>query len=334
MPSTTIKVSVIIPTYNRASLIAKTMDSVLAQTCTDYEVIIIDDGSHDNTAEVLHPYLTSHRGRIHYHWQENQGKSVALNRALAQARGEFIAFLDSDDLWHPEKLEVQLFAGTKLGSEHPCFTDANYINNPHLRMTAFEFAQKKYSADFGLIPDPIELFLGTRSGLYIQTVMVRRDLAERVGQFDPKLRVGNDTDYLFRLALLSPFCFVNRTLVSIDRTINRQDGLIEQITINDHLRLQEHEHLYNKWLELTKTSSKTTRDQLLGRLAETHNDWANWHLVNGEYDKARKAMSKAVVTQFTAKGAAKLVLATLAPAIARKEFRRRDEARRRRRLIA
>ena len=73
--------------------------------------------------------------------------------------------------------------------------------------------------------------------------------------------------------------------------MNRQDGLIEQITANDCLRLQEHEHLYNKWLDLTKTSPKSTVF-LLGRLAETHNDWANWHLVNGEYDKARRAMSK------------------------------------------
>lgn len=332
--SSAIRYSVIIPTFNRAALVAKTLDSVLAQSCKDYEIIVIDDGSTDNTAEVIHPYVLGHRDRLHYHWQENQGKSVALNHAMAQARGQFIAFLDSDDLWHPDKLEWHSFVAAQLGAEYPCFTDANYTNNPYLQMTAFEFAQKKYTNEFGLISDPIGLFLGTRSGLYIQTVVVRRDLAERVGDFDPKLRVGNDTDYLFRLALLSPFCYVNKPLVSIDRTMNRQDGLIEQITINNHLRLQEHEHLYKKWLELTKTSPKTTRDYLLGRLAETHNDWANWHLEKGEYDKARKAMSKAVGTQFTAKSAAKLVLATLAPAIARKEFRRRDEERRRSRVIA
>ena len=87
-------------------------------------------------------------------------------------------------------------------------------------------------------------------------------------------------------------------------------------------------------LTLQRRVPRATRSHLLGRLAETHNDWANWHLENGEYGKARKAMSKAVVTQFTAKAAAKLVLATLAPAIALKEFRKRDEERKRRRVIA
>jgi len=329
-----ITVSVIIPTFNRASLLPATIDSVLAQTCTDSEIIVVDDGSDDNTAEIVYRYTVAHGERIRYYWQTNQGKSVALNTALSKVRGKFIAFLDSDDCWHPDKLEWQLFVAAQLGTAYPCFTDANYTNNPHLQMTAFEFAHKHYKDEFGLIKDPTQLFLATRSGLYMQTFVIRRDVAERVGEFDPTLLVGNDTDYLFRLSLLSPFCFVNKPLVSIDRTTNRQDGLIELITTNDPLRLKEHKYLYTKWLALTRGCSKSLRDQLLGRLAETYNDWANWHLVNGEYDEARKALFTAVVTRFTAKATAKLLVATLAPAFARYEFRRRDKERSRRRVIA
>ena len=98
------KVSVIIPTYNRSEKVVKAVKSVLTQTYTDYEVLVIDDGSTDNTKVVLAPYY----GKIRYIFQANQGVSSARNRGIQMARGEFIAFLDSDDEWLPEKLEKQV----------------------------------------------------------------------------------------------------------------------------------------------------------------------------------------------------------------------------------
>lgn len=99
------RVSVIIPTYNRREYVQEAIDSALAQTFTDYEIIVIDDGSTDGTSEALQ---ARYGNRIHYEWQENQGESVARNRGIELARGEYIAFLDSDDLWHPEKLAKQI----------------------------------------------------------------------------------------------------------------------------------------------------------------------------------------------------------------------------------
>src|SRR3990170_2838516 len=98
------KVSVIIPTYNREKYIVETLQSVFAQTFTDYEVIVIDDGSTDNTADVLRPYLD----RIVYIRKPNGGQGSARNVGIKVAKGEYIAFLDSDDLWMPEKLELQV----------------------------------------------------------------------------------------------------------------------------------------------------------------------------------------------------------------------------------
>jgi glycosyltransferase involved in cell wall biosynthesis len=100
------KVSVIIPTYKHRSYVLKTLDSVFVQTFTDYEVIVVNDGSPDDTVELLRPLAES--GRIRYFDQPNAGQAVARNRGLAEARGEFIAFLDDDDLWPADKLEWQV----------------------------------------------------------------------------------------------------------------------------------------------------------------------------------------------------------------------------------
>jgi glycosyltransferase involved in cell wall biosynthesis len=94
-------VSVVICAYNAAPFIAETLDSLFAQTFSDFEVIIVNDGSTDETATVLQPYLS----RIIYYEQPNQGPAAARNAALRLARGEFISVLDSDDLWMPNYLE-------------------------------------------------------------------------------------------------------------------------------------------------------------------------------------------------------------------------------------
>jgi glycosyltransferase involved in cell wall biosynthesis len=99
-------VSVIIPCYNAAHFVAETIRSVAAQSYSNWELILIDDGSSDNTVEVIQPFLEDRR--IRFHTQKNQGVSAARNNGAAFARGDFIAFLDSDDVWLPEKLHRQL----------------------------------------------------------------------------------------------------------------------------------------------------------------------------------------------------------------------------------
>lgn len=97
-------VSVIIPTYNRAGFLEEALKSVLNQTYSNLEIIVVDDGSTDNTKEVLKPF----KDKIKYFYQENKGPAAAKNTGLKSANGEYIAFLDSDDLWPSSKIEIQI----------------------------------------------------------------------------------------------------------------------------------------------------------------------------------------------------------------------------------
>jgi glycosyltransferase involved in cell wall biosynthesis len=113
------KVSVIIPTYNRANLITEAINSVLMQSCKDIEIIVIDDGSTDNTSKVLKTFWD----RIRYIKQKNTGAGAARNRGLKEANGRYIAFLDSDDIWLDFKIELQVAIMEKLPEIGLLFSD-------------------------------------------------------------------------------------------------------------------------------------------------------------------------------------------------------------------
>ena len=115
-------VSIIMPSYNTASFIAESIQSVLAQSYKDWELIIVDDCSPDNTDDVVKPYLSDERIRYLKN-EKNSGAAVSRNRALREAKGKWIAFLDSDDLWMPEKLQKQVRFMEKNGYR---FSYTNY----------------------------------------------------------------------------------------------------------------------------------------------------------------------------------------------------------------
>ena len=119
-------VSIIMPMYNTGAMSSESIDSIIAQTYTDWELIVVDDCSTDNTDEVIKPYLTD--GRIKYYKNEkNSGAAVSRNHALREAKGKWIAFLDSDDLWMPDKLEKQI-RYMEMNSYHFSYTNYSEIN--------------------------------------------------------------------------------------------------------------------------------------------------------------------------------------------------------------
>lgn len=181
------KVSVIIPTYNRASLIPRALDSVLSQTFKDYEIVVIDDGSVDNTQEVIKPYWD----RIKYVRQKNGGISAARNRGIQESTGKYIAFLDSDDYWAPEKLEIQagiLDQNPKIGIV--------YVRMPIVN----EHGQILGMKPNGVSGKNFQELLRVWGDLPTSSVMTRRECFDRLGMFDENLPPMEDIDMWIRIA--------------------------------------------------------------------------------------------------------------------------------------
>jgi GT2 family glycosyltransferase len=213
-------VSVVIPSYNRADLLTLTIRSILAQTVRPAEIIVVDDGSTDHTAAACAAFPSP----VQYIRQENSGVSAARNRGIKAASGSWIAFCDSDDLWMPNKLEVQLAAITATGAGWS-ITDFTIIDPDGRRVLergfrrAFPiFAETRLTADkhFGGWLDVRTLKLGSESvstytgdafGMMFlgnvvipSTSLVSREVIERVGPFDERLAVAEDTEYFHRVA--------------------------------------------------------------------------------------------------------------------------------------
>lgn len=201
-------VSVIVPTYNRAGVICRTIDNIFAQTFRDIEVIVVNDGSTDDTLARLRRYV----GRIKVISQANAGPSTARNRGIEAARGEFIAFQDSDDLWMPSKLERQVSLLTKSDKAVVCcLCNAVFRYTDRPEMTAFRRAWLFPDLEEGIWNNVAEV-LATRFVLFCQSVLIRREVLERIGGFDETLTYHEDYELPLRLALEGPWAFIREPL--------------------------------------------------------------------------------------------------------------------------
>jgi glycosyltransferase involved in cell wall biosynthesis len=206
-------VSVVLPVHNRQDLVRRSIDSVLAQTMRDFELLVIDDCSTDATAEVVEAYCSDPRVRLH-RCATNLGPSGARNQGIELARGRYVAFQDSDDRWFPEKLERQIEALGRYPDRRACFCGALY----------YAADQSYYIPRKGTL-NPESAASGDLSGAVLysnpttpQTLVVERALLNEVGGFDKKLRINEDWDLSIRMAQKVRFAFVPEPLVVIYRT--------------------------------------------------------------------------------------------------------------------
>jgi len=217
------KVSVIIPTYNRLPMLREAVNSVLKQDFEDFELIVVDDGSKDGTAEEIKRY--GGRVRLLQH-PENRGVSAARNKGILHARGKYVAFLDSDDLWVKGKLKIQ---ATFL-DENPhyplCYTDEIWIRrgrrvNPMVKHAKFS----------GWIFEKcLPLCIISPS-----SVMIRKTLFSKVGLFDEALPVCEDYDFWLRVSARFPIFFINRKLIV--KRGGHSDQLSQRSWGNDRYRV-------------------------------------------------------------------------------------------------
>jgi glycosyltransferase involved in cell wall biosynthesis len=191
------KVSVIIPAYNAEKTLLGTIASLQQQTFTDFELIIINDGSTDGTLALLET-LTEPRLRIYS--DANGGLPVARNRGIARATGEYLAFIDADDLWTPDKLADQVQALVDCPEAGVAYSWTAFIDaqNQYLyAKTPKTFTGQVYTRLL------VENFIASGSN-----ILVRRSVAAAVGLFDPSLKSAEDWDYYIRLAAFAPFVLV------------------------------------------------------------------------------------------------------------------------------
>lgn len=199
-------VSIIVPCYNTGRYLNTAITSALRQANANVEVLVIDDGSTDNSAEVAHSFKDE---RLRYIYQENQGLSAARNTGMREARGAFFSFLDADDWLLPEKTETQV----AFLQQHP---EIGLVTGEYFRCDENGLELSRGCS----VPGPVDRAeLLVASLWHVCAAMVRREWAERVGPFDISLKAGEDWDYFCRLAIAGCRMEVLPGLVCAYRTL-------------------------------------------------------------------------------------------------------------------
>jgi glycosyltransferase involved in cell wall biosynthesis len=272
-------VSVVIPTYNRAGRIERAIDSVLSQTYQTLDIIVVDDGSTDDTEQRIATRYGRDR-RVRYLHQPNRGVSAARNLGIAAVRGEFMALLDSDDLWKPWKLEAQLCALHSIPEVGMIWTDLEAIG-PGGELVSSSYLRTMYRASFrwftedslfpnargfadlchgiASVPPDAKVFWGDifsqmimGNFVHTSTVLMRRDRLNRVGGFNESLKIsGEDYDFHLRTCREGPVAFLN--VPSIQYQIGRTDQL-------SHRKYEI--HMARNFLETITPILKHDRDRI------------------------------------------------------------------------
>lgn len=194
------KVSVIVPTYNRADRLERALNSIVSQTCQDFELIVVDDGSTDKTYQLMKSFPKAQ----YFYIKKNSGVSKARNVGLAFAKGELICFLDSDDLWKEKKIQIQSLWLENNKDSQICYTDEIWVRNG-VRVNPMN-RHRKYSGD--IFRHCLGLCIVSPS-----SVMIRAKLFDEIGNFDESLPVCEDYDLWLRIGAKYAFHFIEKPLI-------------------------------------------------------------------------------------------------------------------------
>lgn len=269
------KVSVIIPAFNAGKFLAETVQSVLAQTYTDFEIVISDDGSTDNTAAIAQSFSDQ---RIQYRYQKNSGVSSARNHGAEIAKGKYLAFLDADDLFHPDNLSKKVAAFQNDPNLALVFADCDVIDG-----TGKTTGEKLIGKDDKLLEN-----LLLWNGTVIpgpSSILITRESFEKSGGFDPEFSTAADQNFFFRIAHKNKCARIPEILTSYRKHDTNMHADIERME-RDHIRV------YKKAAKAGMFSSDSFQNKCFGNLyLILAGSW--W--VNGK-DKRRgfKFMRKAI----------------------------------------
>ncbi len=234
-PAADVKISVVIPSHNRADLLPRCIDSVLAQSLPPHEVILVDDGSRDHTPALI----AEHYPQVRYLRQENRGVSHARNRGIEAAGGDWIALLDSDDAWLPEKLQRQALELARMPEAPLCHTEEIWIRNG-VRVNAM----KKHAKSGGWI---FRRCLPL-CAISPSAALIRKELLLELGGFDETLPACEDYDLWLRICARYPVAFVDTPLTV--KYGGHDDQLSHRYWGMDRFRVQALEKIiHSGWID-------------------------------------------------------------------------------------
>ena len=276
------RASLIIPTFNHARFVGAAIDSALAQTVSAFEVIVVDDGSTDETPAVLARYA----GRVRVLRQENRGLSAARNAGLAAAHGTFVSFLDADDVMAPTKLTAQLEVLERSHAIGWTYCDV-------LMETAATGATARASERFGYASRALDgwLFPELIHGNFIPAIapLVRRTALEVAGGFDERLTALEDWDMWLRLSLIAEARYTPAVLVTYRI---RPGGMSE-----DRARMDRNRFLVLDKINRTRPVALESLGNVGRRIiADTHNWLGKEAYASGDWREARRRFAASVVT--------------------------------------
>ena len=312
------RVSIVIPAYNVAAYIRETLATVFAQTFTDFEVIIVNDGSPDT--EEFELAIRPYRERICYFKQANRGASAARNAGLRAAKGELIAFLDADDLWAPNYLEEQLKFIREFGCDLAC-ADAIIFG------VSADAGQSYMDSLMGAAPPAglvtfLELINADRS-LITSGVVVRRDLVFEVGLFDEALRNAQDFDLWLRLVKHGARLAYQRKILL--RYRSRPNSLSGD-AINSHQRELRVFDKVEQSYEFTPAEREEVSEVIRSRRALLEYELGKLYLAPGDFARARQSFANANNLRRSWKARLALCLARIAPGLLRGLYLRRAQS--------
>jgi len=272
------EVSIIIPVYNAEKFIKKTIESVLSQTYKDYEIIIVDDGSTDNSKKILDEF----KDKVRYFKQANSGVSSARNRAIKEAKGEYIALLDQDDLWYSEKLKKQINFIKKNPNAGMVYSDCYYIDDKDKVISRVFENQKFYCGKIfeNLV---IENFIP------IPTVLIKKEVLNKTGLFVENYSHAEEYDLFLRISKDYEVGFMNEALAgyrvhdtnlskNIDKSL-QEDIIVKEYTLKK----------YAKQIEPVKNKIKR-------KLAEHYYELGRFYQKAGQGKMARQCLAKSIKT--------------------------------------
>lgn len=293
------KVSIIVPSYNRAEFLAATLDSIRAQTFKDWELIFIDDGSTDNTEAIVKDY-SKQDYRIKYFKQENSERAVARTHGMRLAIADLICLVDSDDLWYPEKLEKQIAVMENDPELVFCYASVNRID---MQGKPVKAAARQHQGASGFIFfDLLE-----RNFIPSVTPMFRKWAFEKVGGQETSFIPYEDWDFWLRLSRLGKFHHISQPLGDYrlhpgQSVQNVKAEKVEEVTLKvlenntnlENFDLKAYMNLIGEDQDLAHFIQESFSLVVNNAFSLAHLRCAYWYIINGKTKIARKHLSKSL----------------------------------------